>query len=226
MRSRCSAACARADPRQPGGAAAAAPAADRDRRSPPTDPQPIVAAARTTAPHDRLTEWWYYTGHLARRDGARYGFEFVIFRAERGALPGQLGVAPRVTDEARRRVPLRPAAARSGRRSIDRRCGPTATPTGFDLGDLAAPTRRDRRDLRRATGLDDDRAATGDDRLPRRSAPDEAAAAGAPGGLGLDLALDATKPPALHDGDGWIDFGPAGGSYYYSRTRDGRAPAR
>ena len=24
--------------------------------------------------------------------------------------------------------------------------------------------------------------------------------------------------PALHDGDGWIDFGPAGGSYYYSRT--------
>ena len=30
--------------------------------------------------------------------------------------------------------------------------------------------------------------------------------------------LEATKPPALHDGDGWIDFGPAGGSYYYSRT--------
>ena len=23
----------------------------------------------------------------------------------------------------------------------------------------------------------------------------------------------------LHDGDGWIDFGPAGGSYYYSRPR-------
>ena len=32
----------------------------------------------------------------------------------------------------------------------------------------------------------------------------------------LDLA--ATKPAALHDGDGYIDFGPAGGSYYYSRT--------
>ena len=28
----------------------------------------------------------------------------------------------------------------------------------------------------------------------------------------------ATKPAVLHDGDGWIDFGPAGGSYYYSRT--------
>ncbi len=26
------------------------------------------------------------------------------------------------------------------------------------------------------------------------------------------------KPPALHDHDGWIDFGEAGSSYYYSRT--------
>ena len=38
------------------------------------------------------------------------------------------------------------------------------------------------------------------------------------GGFGLDLRLTARKPPVLHDGDGWIDFGPAGGSYYYSRT--------
>ncbi len=37
-------------------------------------------------------------------------------------------------------------------------------------------------------------------------------------GFGLDLHLAARKPAALHDGDGWIDFGPAGGSYYYSRT--------
>ena len=39
--------------------------------------------------------------------------------------------------------------------------------------------------------------------------------------FGFDLALDraATRPVALHDGDGYVDFGPAGGSYYYSRTR-------
>src|SRR4029450_10254533 len=49
-------------------------------------------------------------------------------------------------------------------------------------------------------------------------APEEAAMAGSPGGLGLELTLAATKPPALHDHDGWIDFGPAGSSYYYSRT--------
>jgi predicted secreted hydrolase len=40
---------------------------------------------------------------------------------------------------------------------------------------------------------------------------------GAPFGFELDLA--STKPPALNDGDGFVDFGPAGSSYYYSRTR-------
>jgi predicted secreted hydrolase len=34
----------------------------------------------------------------------------------------------------------------------------------------------------------------------------------------LDLEAEPIKPAALHDTDGWIDFGPAGGSYYYSRT--------
>ncbi len=36
---------------------------------------------------------------------------------------------------------------------------------------------------------------------------------------GFDLALDSHgQPPALHDTDGYVDFGEAGGSYYYSRT--------
>jgi predicted secreted hydrolase len=34
----------------------------------------------------------------------------------------------------------------------------------------------------------------------------------------LDLRTEAVKPAALQDTDGWIDFGPAGSSYYYSRT--------
>ena len=38
------------------------------------------------------------------------------------------------------------------------------------------------------------------------------------GRLGIQLQTDAADlPPVLHQGDGWIDFGPAGGSYYYSR---------
>ena len=60
--------------------------------------------------------------------------------------------------------------------------------------------------------------ADGADRLSATLSPEEAAAAGSPDGLGLDLTLEATKAPALHDRDGWIDFGAAGGSYYYSRT--------
>ncbi len=36
---------------------------------------------------------------------------------------------------------------------------------------------------------------------------------------GIDLTLRATKPAVLHEGDGIISFGPAGTSYYYSRTR-------
>ncbi|HEV8638190.1 MAG TPA: lipocalin family protein [Chloroflexota bacterium] len=38
-------------------------------------------------------------------------------------------------------------------------------------------------------------------------------------GYGIDLALTGEKPPALHHGVGVISFGPAGDSYYYSRTR-------
>ena len=38
--------------------------------------------------------------------------------------------------------------------------------------------------------------------------------------FGLDLALDGSAyPVTLHDEDGYIDFGPAGGSYYYSRPK-------
>jgi predicted secreted hydrolase len=41
------------------------------------------------------------------------------------------------------------------------------------------------------------------------------------GHLALELKIErpAGRPPVLHDGDGWIDFGAAGGSYYYSIPR-------
>jgi predicted secreted hydrolase len=40
-----------------------------------------------------------------------------------------------------------------------------------------------------------------------------------PNGFGLQLDLAPLAPPALHGRNGWVDFGGAGGSYYYSRTR-------
>jgi predicted secreted hydrolase len=178
----------------------------------PADPQ-AIGLPRDDAPHDRLTEWWYYTGHLRADDGRRFGFEFVIFRAERGAFPTSWVSHLAITDEANGRFYY-------GQRlevgqDVDRANASSTGTTGFDLAisgidpTQAPVTQRPPWTMRGSDGTDTLRAIL---------TPDEATAAGAPGGLALQLDLVATKPPALHDGDGWIDFGPAGGSYYYSRT--------
>ena len=98
------------------------------RRS--ADPQPVVLP-RDEAAHDRLTEWWYYTGHLREVGGGRkFGFEFVIFRAERGSFPVTWASHLALTDESGDRFYYDQrseigAAGRSGRagglRSRDRR---------------------------------------------------------------------------------------------------------
>jgi len=195
-----------------------APAADPSPRpATPTpaavpDPQPI-ALPRDDAPHHRLTEWWYYTGHLRAADGRRFGFEYVIFRAERGAFPTSWVSHLAVTDEAGQRF-LYGQRLEVGP-NVDRAPHGTGEPRGFDLA-IVGPDPSQPAIAARApwvmSGSD------GVDRLAATLSPDEAARAGSPGGLGLDLELRSTKPAALHDRDGWIDFGPAGGSYYYSRT--------
>ncbi|MFI5227001.1 MAG: lipocalin-like domain-containing protein, partial [Candidatus Limnocylindrales bacterium] len=187
----------------------------------PPDPQPIVFP-RDDAPHDRLTEWWYYTGHLRdRATGDRYGFEFVVFRAERGAFPVTWASHLAITDEAHDRF------AYAQRSEVGPRVDLGST-TGFSLGISGSdapsspstptsapvsPSPLPPGPVWTMTG------AGGTDSLSAALSPAEAAAAGVPGGLGLSLALRATKPPALHGTDGYVDFGPAGGSYYYSRTR-------
>ena len=184
------------------------------------DPLPVVLP-RDDGPHDRLTEWWYYTGHLRGAvpdvaDGVppEFGFEYVIFRAERGSFPTTWASHLAITDERGgrflygQRLEVGDAVDRSARDA-------DGVPGGFDLAltgiDPADETTFDR-PAWRMTGAD------GRDELTASFSSDEAAAAGSPGGLGLALRAAATKPPALHDRDGWIDFGPAGGSYYYSRT--------
>jgi predicted secreted hydrolase len=52
----------------------------------PTPAAPVVFP-RDALPHDALTEWWYYTGHLSSAAGKRYGFEFVIFQVARAGQP-------------------------------------------------------------------------------------------------------------------------------------------
>jgi predicted secreted hydrolase len=188
------------------------PAAPSPSRAP--DPVPIVLP-RDDAPHDRLTEWWYYTGHLRSDDGSRFGFEFVIFRAERGRFPVTWASHLAITDEGGNAFHY--AQRQEIGPQVDRSLAVSGSSGGFDLAITGT-------DATSMAGTDAARPAwamtgsNGTDRLSAALSPAEAAASGSAGGLGLDLRLAATKPPALHDGDGWIDFGPAGGSYYYSRT--------
>jgi predicted secreted hydrolase len=150
--------------------------------APPPDVVPI-RFPEDEAPHDMLTEWWYYTGHLAAADGARYGFQFVIFQSLRGDFPPVYAAHLAITDNARGRFHY---AERSGHDAVQ------PAEHGFAL-DL---------DGWRMSGV------LGHDRV-----------AAAMDGYALDLELTATKPAALHHETGYIDFQPAGGSYYYSRTR-------
>jgi predicted secreted hydrolase len=68
-----------------GCARSVAPLPDVPRPSP--TPAPPIVFPRDAGPHDALTEWWYYTGHLADASGHRYGFEFTIFQANRQVAP-------------------------------------------------------------------------------------------------------------------------------------------
>ena len=162
------------------------PSAPRPSIAPPTEP-PVAAAdpqpvelPRDDGPHDRLTEWWYYTGHLASDDGRRFGFEYVIFRAERGAFPTTWASHLAVTDETgdafhyAQRLEVGPQVDRSPR-------GVTGELVGFDLSlsgiDPTDPATFGRPAWAMA-------GTTGTDRLQASLAPDEAAAAGVPGGLG------------------------------------------
>ena len=200
------------------------PGAPHPSIAPPTappaavaDPLPVVLP-RDDGPHDRMSEWWYYTGHLdgAAADGSKrkLSFEYVVFRAERGTFPTTWAAHFAITDETGdrflygQRLELGEGVDRSPRDAA-------GTPVGFDLL-FSGVDPTDQSAIERPawtlTG------ANGVDRLAAALSGPEADAAGSTGGLALALDLVATKPPALHDEDGWIDYGRAGGSYYYSRT--------
>ncbi len=174
----------------------------------PADPQPVVLP-RDDGPHDRLTEWWYDTGHLQAADGHRFGFEFVVFRAERGGFPVTWASHLALTDETA-------GTFRFAQRSEIGQQVDHSPANGFDLS--VAPTSADSAGASLAfppqswtmTGGD------GHDHLSAGAVADPASPTH--GQLGLDLRLDARKPPALHNRIGWIDFAVGGSSYYYSRT--------
>ncbi|MFM9129024.1 MAG: lipocalin family protein [Candidatus Limnocylindrus sp.] len=163
-----------------------------------------VELPRDDAPHDRLTEWWYVTGHLATLDGTReFGYEAVIFRAQRGEFP--------VTWASHMALTEKPRNGREGSFTYYERAeiGPQV--------DVSAES-----DLPIAAAF----VITGADPLSPATFENElwSMVVGLDGSIHIgaewfNLQLSAREAPVLHDNDGWVDFDVAGGSYYYSRTR-------
>ena len=172
---------------------------------PPSAVDPLaVSLPRDDSPHDRLTEWWYVTGHLASLDGTReFGYEAVIFRAKRGQFPVSWASHIAITEK--------PRGGRAGSFSYDQRIevGPQVNigPNLFRPVSAAFA-------ITGANPLDP--ATLGRDPWGMLVLPDGGMEIG---GNGLMLKLGAGRAPVLHDTDGWVAFADAGGSYYYSRTR-------
>ena len=145
-------------------------------------PLPVVVP-RDDAPHNDLTEWWYYTGHLDAADGRTFGFQYVIFQAVRNDGPVGYAAHFAITDVAK------------GTFTYDQRSSVGAGSRTIDRFELSI-------DNWRMSG------ANGVDKLVA-SMP----------GYAIDLGLTSAKPIALHNSIGVISFGPAGDSYYFSRTQ-------
>ncbi len=175
----------------------------------PSDPQPVVLP-RDDGAHDRLTEWWYDTGHLVDEQGGRWGFEFVVFRAERGSFPVTWASHVALTDETGKQFHYAQRAEIGPQVNAT-----TAGASGFNLA-IRGLNPADRTTFTRAPWTM--AGANGADKLAAGALPAEALGDGAGSPFGLALDLITLKPAALHDGDGYVDFQTAGGSYYYSRT--------
>lgn len=164
--------------------AAPAPASPATPGATPVAAPTPIQFPRDDGQHaDAATEWWYYTGHLTTDAGDLYGFEFVIFHVQRGALTGYVSHFA-ITDNVRDRQGAAQQVA--GEKGV--------------LGDRAALDLN----VNGWTMLGENGADT------LRAAMD---------GYAIDLHLEPGKPPALHEGDGFIDYGNGTYSYYYSRTR-------
>ncbi len=148
---------------------------------PRATPGPIAFPA-DDGPHDDLTEWWYFTGHLKTDSGKDYGFEFVIFQGNRAGFPPAYASHFAITD------------VTSGAFQYAQRTQSGGQPTSNRVIDLTV----------------------GDWSLSGDGGNDNISA-NMPG-YKLELNVVSQKPPALHDGDGYFEWAPATGSYYYSRT--------
>ncbi len=150
---------------------------------------PLVFLPMDEAPHDVPVEWWYFNGHLTDADGASYSFHFVGFKVVGIELVGQSSDVKARFMHLTLATPDEGVAVKSERLALGIQGKP---PQGF------------------AISVDD---------WSIRGANQHYSLDAAEGGYGFSLELEDTKKPVLHRGTGLLDMGPAGESFYYSRTR-------
>ena len=148
-------------------------AAPTTRPSSPADPVPIELPARRRPARSADRMVVLHRPPAGRRDGDRFGFEYVIFRAERGAFPTSWVSHLAVTDESgdrflySQRLETGPQVDRSPR-------GADGTPSGFDLA-LAANPASPAASAASAPPAWSMSGGGGSDRLTASLSPDEAA---------------------------------------------------
>jgi predicted secreted hydrolase len=158
--------------------------------APPVKVEPVTFP-RDSGAHTNLMEWWYVTGHLhSELDRREYGFEFTIFQIYAQKEPSVYWLANfAITDV-------------EGQGFSHQARFATVTPT--------PNVERLSLNVQGWAFSNED----GYDVIQARMAPGP----GADPPFSVNLRLSDLKQPVLHH-NGFIDFGPAGGSYYYSRPR-------
>ncbi len=155
-------------------------------------PLPPIRFPQDEAPHHDLTEWWYYTGHFQGKDslGKVHDYGFELTFFQ--TLRGAF--SPYYAAH------FAISDISDGTFHFDQRAGflpesvipPAGSTAGFNL----------------ALGGWSMRGVNGNDEL-----------SAAMSNYQISFQLVATKPPVLQGQDGLINYGAAGFSYYYSRTR-------
>jgi predicted secreted hydrolase len=143
------------------------------------------------APHDVITEWWYYTGRLKTADGSQYGIEYVIFQGIRASFPVAYASHFAVSD-------TRKTSFKYDQRLSISQNWKAGGLDGFNLK-VTAPDQPDWT-MRGVNGTDNLKAVMADN------------------SYAIDITVKDVKGISLHGG-GQFSYGPAGSSYYYSRTR-------
>ncbi len=159
--------------------------------SPTAAPLPPIAFPQDEAPHQNLTEWWYYTGHFHGTDAQgkshEYGFELTVFQTLRGQVPPYYAAHYAISDITR------------GEFHYDQRVA---------LGSLAA--------LPQPGSTDGFNLSVQDWRVKGLNGADSLNATMSDYTIALNL-KDTLPHPVQHGGNGIITYGMAGYSYYYSR---------